>query len=93
MPACPPTPASIVNRVDIPYPEAARADHLEGTALVRVQLDANAKITKVTIQKSAGAGVLDQAATKGARDSTFKAATVDCKPTESIFIMVVDLKP
>ena len=93
MPACPPTVASILQRVDVAYPDAARDAHLEGTAIAKVELDASGKVTKVSIQKSAGAGVLDQAALKAARDSTYKPATEDCKPIASIYVMVVDLRP
>ena len=94
MPTCPSTPASIVNRYDVEYPDAARAEHLEGTALAKVSLDEHGKVVKVTIQRSAGSGVLDKAAVKVAESSTYKAAVGDdCKPTASIYVMVVDFKP
>jgi len=93
MPSCPATPPSIVNRFDVEYPDEARAEHLEGTALAKVQLDADGKVVKVTIQKSAGSGILDKAAVKVAESSSYKAATSDCKPIPSIYIMVVDFKP
>ena len=84
---CPPTPVTIVSRADVAYPDSAREAHLEGTALLKIEVDAAGKPTRVTVQKSAGAGVLDQAATKAGRDSTYKPATDACKP------VVVDLRP
>lgn len=94
MPNCPSTPASIVSRFDVEYPDAARAEHLEGTALAKVSIDEHGHVVKVTIQRSAGSGILDQAAIKVANSSTYKPAIGDnCKPTPSIYVMVVDFKP
>jgi protein TonB len=88
--ACPPTPPAVVNRVEADYPDFARTAHLEGTAIARIDLDASGKVVKVSIQKSSGTAALDQAAIKASRESGYKAATDDCKPVASIYMMVVD---
>ncbi len=92
MPACPPTPAAIFQRVEPVYPEAARASHDEGSAIVKIEIDASGKVIKTTVQKSAGTPVLDAAATKAARLTTFKPATESCKPVASVYLMVFELR-
>jgi TonB family protein len=92
VPACPSTPASIITRYEVPYPDEARAEHLEGTALARVMIDPDGNVVKVIIQKSTGSGILDKAAETVAQNSKYKPATDDCKNVASIYIMVIDFK-
>ncbi|HEY7973202.1 MAG TPA: energy transducer TonB [Xanthobacteraceae bacterium] len=91
MPACPPTPPAIISRADAEVPEIAKQMHLEGTAIVKLEIDAAGRVLKSSIQKSTGNAVLDGAATKAGRDTSFKAATESCKAVSSVFLMVVDL--
>ncbi len=93
MPVCPPTPAAIVQRVEADIPEIARQMHAEGTAIVKVDIDASGRMTKAVIQKSTGNAPLDAAALKAARETGFKAATESCKPVSSVYVMVVELRP
>jgi protein TonB len=88
--ACPPTPVAIVNRAEADYPDFARNNHIEGTAIAKIDIDASGKIVKTAIQKSSGNAALDQAALKASRESSFKAATEECKPVASVYVMVVD---
>ena len=89
--ACPPTPPAILSRAEAEIPEIARQMHAEGTAIVKLEIDANGKVLKTSVQKSTGNAALDGAATKAGRETTFKAATESCKPVASVFLMVVDL--
>lgn len=90
--ACPPTPAAIVSRVDAEFPEMAKLQHLDGgTAIVKISLDAAGKVVSTAVQKSAGAPILDQAAQKAARSTTYKPATDGCKAVASVYLMVVDM--
>jgi periplasmic protein TonB len=90
--SCPATPPAITQRAEADIPEIARQMHAEGTAIVKLELDANGKVTKAVIQKSSGNPALDGAAIRAGRDSTFKAATESCKPVASMFLMVVELR-
>jgi TonB family protein len=91
---CSPTPAAIISRAQVTYPDAARAEHLEGTALIKVRLDADAKVTGATVSKSAGSAVLDDAAVAAAKSSTYKAAQDEsCKPLPSVAVIIVEVKP
>jgi periplasmic protein TonB len=93
MVSCPPTPAAIVQRADAEIPEIARQQQAEGTAIIKIDIDANGHVTKAVVQKSAGHPALDQAALKAGRATSFKAATESCKPVASVYLMVVDLHP
>jgi TonB family protein len=90
--SCPATPPAITQRAEAEIPEIARQMHAEGTAIVKLELDANGKVTNAVIQKSTGNPALDRAAVKAGRDSSYKAATESCKPVASIFLMVVELR-
>jgi len=91
MAACPATPPAIVSRVEADIPEIAKQMHAEGTAIVKLDIDAAGRVTKAAIQKSTGNAPLDGAALKAARETGFKAATESCKPVASVYLMVVDL--
>ena len=91
MVSCPPTPAVITQRIEAEIPEIARQMHAEGTAIVKIEIDASGKVTKAVIQKSAGNSNLDAAAIRAGRETGFKPATESCKPVASVYLMVVDL--
>ncbi len=55
-------PAAVTRATEPRYPAAARRDGAEGTALVRVYLDAKGKVTDVEIVTSTGDSRLDAAA-------------------------------
>jgi TonB family protein len=88
--SCPPTPAAIVQRAEVEMPEMARQMHAEGTTIVKLDIDASGKVTKVVVHKSSGNSSLDQAALKAGRETGFKPATESCKPVASVYLMVVD---
>jgi len=88
--SCPPTPAAIIERAPVDIPDIAKQMHQEGTSMIKVELDANGKVVKTSVLKSAGAN-LDGAAMKAARSTTYKSATEDCKTTASVFMMLVDM--
>ncbi len=90
--SCPATPPAITQRAEADMPEIARQMHAEGTAIVKLELDATGKVTKAVIHKSTGNPALDGAATKAGRDTGFKPATESCKPIPSVFLMVVDFR-
>jgi|GEM_PF-5396167 len=91
---CPATPAGIVSRAQVSYPDAARAEHLVGTALIKITLDPEAKVVKAVVSRSAGSGVLDDAAIAAAKSSMYKAAQDDsCKGLASVYVIVVEVKP
>lgn len=92
MPACPPTPAAIVNRAEVRYPDMAREQHVEGTSFIKVDISPEGKVEKASVKVSAGNGSLDSEAIKIAKTSTYKAATEDCKPAAASYVLVVDFK-
>jgi protein TonB len=68
---------------DIPL--GARPQGTNGTTLVNVKLDAQGAVTGATISQSSGNTSLDVVALGMARDSTYKAATHDCKAVASTY--------
>lgn len=92
MPACPPSPPAVVHRMDAEIPDAARNAHIEGTAVIKIDLDAAGKVVKSTVQKSSGNVMLDGAAMRAANGSAYRGATDGCKPVASVFLMVVDMQ-
>lgn len=81
----PPAPAGGSSTPRPPYPELARKRGQEGTVNVRCQVDANGNVTNVSLAKSSGFRLLDEAALKtvgkwkfkpGKKDGTSVADTV-----------------
>ncbi len=92
--ACPPTPPAIVSRAEADFPDIAKRQGFEGgTVIVKLDLDGSGKVAKSAVQKSAGNSAVDSAATKAARETTYKPATEGCKPVASVYMMVVDMRP
>ena len=54
-----------------PYPAAARRLKLQGTATVRVMVNADGHPTSVILEKGSGAGILDEAALEAVRHWSF----------------------
>ena len=57
-----------------PYPEAARAQRLEGTVLLLVSIDASGRVTSASVQSGCGHAVLDLAALAAVRSWRFDPA-------------------
>jgi len=65
----------LVHRPDVRryYPEAARRRGIEGTALVRIEVDRSGLVTEARIARSSGSALLDRHALRFARDMRFLA--------------------
>jgi TonB family protein len=59
-------------------PAMATTMHLTGTTLVQVDLDASGAITGATVAKSSGTPLLDLAALRAVRASTFRPEVHNC---------------
>ena len=55
------------------YPEAARRRGIEGTAIVRIEVDARGVVTDARLSRSSGSALLDRHALRFARDMRFRA--------------------
>ncbi len=81
-------PASVINAVTPAAPEDA--DVQTGTAQVRVDLAPTGAVVHATIYRSAGNMLLDQAALRAARSSTYRAETKDCALVGGSYLFTVD---
>jgi len=69
-----------INKVQPNYPAIARAAHASGEVVVMVVLDEEGKV--IAAQAVSGHPLLQAAAVKAARESTFEPTTVDGKPVK-----------
>lgn len=65
----------------IPDYSAVREGPQKATVLVAVGIGPDGKVTSVHLAKSSGNDLIDEAALKASYASTFRAATLRCKPT------------
>jgi protein TonB len=56
------------------YPEAARRAGVQGTTLLRIHIEADGRVSDVTVERSAGHQGLDQAAAAAVRRWRFEPA-------------------
>jgi protein TonB len=80
--------ASVVDAVSPSTPEGA--DDQTGTVQVRVDLAPSGAVVAATIFRSAGNLLLDQAALRAARASTYRAETRDCASVGGSYLFTVD---
>lgn len=66
-----------------PYPRVARQNHWQGTVRLRARISAAGDIEKVSLERSSGHQVLDQAALQGVRHWRFIPATRNGVPVAS----------
>jgi protein TonB len=55
-------PPSILSKVEPPYPQSARQAGIEGTVLVKIEILANGHSGNITVSRSSGHEILDEAA-------------------------------
>lgn len=55
-------PPSILSKVEPPYPQGARQASMEGTVLLKIQILANGRSGNISVSRSSGHEILDQAA-------------------------------
>jgi protein TonB len=67
-------PPQFLLRYKPPYPEAARAQRLEGTVLLLVAVDASGHVTNASLQQSCGYTTLDRAALAAVKSWRFSPA-------------------
>ncbi len=66
---------------DLDFPDMARQQGASGTATVKVTLDATGAVTDASIQHSTGNQLLDQAAIKAAKATSYTPDIVNCVKT------------
>lgn len=88
--AVPSAPAVATNVVQAQMPDAAAG--MTATAKVQVTLGASGAVEDAKIYASAGNMLLDRAAIRAARQSTYRAAIVDCVPTGGTYLFTVDFQ-
>lgn len=55
-------PPSILSKIEPPYPQSARLAGIEGTVLVKIEILANGRSGDITVSRSSGHEILDEAA-------------------------------
>ena len=77
--------ARFSNRIQPDYPEIAREQHIEGTAIVLVTVGPKGNVISQRLEKSAGHPMLDQAALAAAAHSSFLPPKIDGKPATETY--------
>jgi protein TonB len=66
----------MVSKGNVQYPYEAKRARLTGSGIARVSVSPDGSVTSVTMSKSTGHAVLDNAAVVGLRGARFKPGTV-----------------
>ncbi len=80
--------ARFKQRVEPDYPDVAKEENAQGTAVVLATVGPTGKVLSVRIDQSTGNKLLDGAALSAARESLFVAPEVDGKPATETYRMV-----
>jgi protein TonB len=85
--------ARFVDRVAPVYPDIAREQGVQGTAIVLATVGPKGNVISVQIDQSAGNKLLDQAALFAARSSRFVPPEIDGKPATETYRIVYSFDP
>ncbi|HYQ40440.1 MAG TPA: energy transducer TonB [Polyangiaceae bacterium] len=100
-PPPPPPPAPVIQakvgadfarKPNLEYPRLARREEWEGTVILRAQVLPSGKVGSVTVQKSSGHSVLDDAALSAAKTWSFVPATQGGNPVAGTVTFPVQFK-
>lgn len=88
--AHPSAPAEIKNAPDYDAPQISKAQGVEGTSLVKVQLDANNALRSDTLAKSSGNLLLDQVAMNESQQIEYASEVQNCQRISGTYLLAVD---
>lgn len=80
--------ARFTREVHPDYPEVAKVQNAQGTAIVLATIGPNGNVLSARIDQSTGNKLLDQAALSAARASGFEAPKVNGKPATETYRLV-----
>ena len=84
--------AHVVNQTDPEYPAVALRSRIEGTVVVRADVDVDGNPANITVAKSSRDRDLDRAALRAVKDWKFEPAIRDGKPVASAVEVPVDFR-
>ena len=82
------TDSDFIHQVTPEYPEIAKDQNIQGDVTVRVTIGPQGQVMGAIISSSSGNPLLDQAALKAARESTFKPPLVGGVPTQRDYLII-----
>ena len=85
--------ARFVDRVAPVYPDIAREQGAQGTAIVLATVGPKGNVVSVSLDQSTGNKVLDQSALAAARSSRFQPPEIDGKPATETYRIVYTFDP
>jgi len=86
--------ATVTHQTSPDYPESARELGLrQVTAGIQVYITPQGTIAALRVLNSSGNGDLDQAALRGAAESTYSPRMRNCKPTFGLYLFKVTFDP
>jgi protein TonB len=86
------TDATFAYQAPLDYPQIAKDENIQGTAIVLVTIGVDGTLVSATIAESSGNASLDQAALKAARESRYQPYLVNGKPVEQQYKIVYEFK-
>lgn len=88
----PDRPAAVLTSAIPDYPEMARLQRAEGTALVQVNIAASGRLENATIARSTGNEHLDREALRAVLASRFAPAVAGCQPIAGRYLYEVEFR-
>jgi protein TonB len=95
-PTAPPTPSGpveltdseIIHKVTPEYPQVAQEQGIQGNVTVRVTIGPQGQVLAAVISSSSGNPLLDEAALKAAKETTYKPPMVNGVPTQRDYLVI-----
>ena len=82
------TDSEIIHKVSPDYPQVAQEQNIQGDVTVRVTIGPHGEVVAAVISASSGNPLLDQAALKAARETTYKPPMLGGVPTQRDYLVI-----
>ena len=86
------TDSEIIHKVQPDYPELASQQNIQGDVTIRVTIGPQGQVVAAVISSSSGNPLLDEAALRAARETTYKPPLLNGVPTQRDYLVIYSFR-
>ena len=89
--AHPDTNAAVLFAAPVDVPAIAQEMGFKGSTSIQIELAPSGKLVAASVAQTSGSRMVDASALSAAKQSTFRAGTINCEPVGGVYLLLADL--